>query len=94
MRYIVQYKYTFPFVRILFARYTVGTMAKKKMTIEDIAIITANGFKGVDKRFEEIEEKMQKGFDRIENLLLLDQMQRIERLEDAVLQLKVKVGMR
>ena len=66
----------------------------KKMTIEDLAVITGNGFKAVDKRIDGVEEKMQKGFDRIENLLLRDQMQRIEKLEDTVLQLKVKVGMR
>jgi len=70
----------------------------KKVTIDDLATITANGFKGVDKRIDAVETglraEMQKGFDRIENLLLRDQMQRIEKLEDAVLQLKVKVGMR
>ncbi|MEK7170582.1 MAG: hypothetical protein AAB767_04820 [Patescibacteria group bacterium] len=69
----------------------------KKMTIEDLAIITANGFKGVDKRFDEVDKRfdeVDKRFDRIENLLLRDHVQRIERLEDTVLQLKVKVGMR
>ncbi len=67
------------------------------MTIEDLAIITANGFKGVDKRFDEVDKRfdeVDKRFDRIENLLLRDHVQRIERLEDTVLQLKVKVGMR
>lgn len=77
-----------------------GTMVKK-MTIEDLAAITANGFKAVDKRFEAMEGRIDglesginKRLDRIENLLLQDHLNRIERLEDTVLQLKVKVGMR
>lgn len=69
----------------------------KKMTIEDLAVITAGGFKGVDKRFDEVDKRFD-GIDtrlnHIENLILRDHVQRIERLEDTVLQLKVKVGMR
>lgn len=64
------------------------------MTIEDLAVITANGFEAVDKRIDGVESSMNKRFDRIENLLLRDHLNRIERLEDTVLQLKVKVGMR
>ena len=59
----------------------------KKTTIDELARITAKGFEGV-------ESEMKKGFDRIENLLLRDHLNRIERLEDTVLQLKVKVGIR
>lgn len=73
----------------------------KKMTIEDLAVITANGFKAVDKRFDELENRfdarfdgIDKRLDHIENILLRDHLQRIERLEDTVLQLKVKVGIR
>ncbi len=73
----------------------------KKMTIEDLAIITANGFSGVDKKFEAMEERIDgletginKRLDRIENLLLRDHLNRIERLEDTVLRLKVKAGIR
>ncbi len=73
----------------------------KKMTIEDLAVITANGFKSVDKRFEAMEERIDgletginKRLDRIENLLLRDHLNRIERLEDTVLRLKVKAGIR
>ena len=66
----------------------------KKMTIEDLAVITANGFKGVDTKIEGVEKEMRAGFNRIENLLLRDHLNRIERLEDTVLQLKVKVGVR
>lgn len=66
----------------------------KKMTIEDLAVITANGFKAVDKRIDVVESEMNKRFDRIENLLLRDHLNRIERLEDTVLRLKVKAGIR
>ncbi len=73
----------------------------KKMTIEDLAVITANGFRGVDKRFESMEARIDgletginKRLDRIENLLLQDHLNRIERLEDTVLRLKVKAGIR
>lgn len=62
----------------------------KKTTIENLAVITANGFKGVDKRFDGVDKR----FDRIENILLRDHLNRIERLEDTVLRLKVKVGVR
>jgi hypothetical protein len=69
----------------------------KKMTIEDLAVITANGFKGVDKRLDGVDARLDGidvRLDRIENLLLRDHLNRIERLEDAVLQLKVKAGIR
>ncbi len=73
--------------------YTTITMPKK-MTIEDLAVITANGFRGVDERIDGVESGMNKRFDRIENLLLQDHLNRIERLEDTVLRLKVKAGIR
>lgn len=53
----------------------------KKMTIEDLAVITANGFNGVDKLIDDVESEMKKGFDRIENLLLCDHLNRIEGLK-------------
>ena len=76
----------------------------KKVTIDKLAEITANGFAGVDKRFDAVDKRFDAvdkrldgvdvRLDRIENLLLRDHLNRIERLEDTVLQLKVKVGMR
>lgn len=73
----------------------------KKMTIDDLAIITAKGFRGVDTKIEDLHKEMRAGFDevekrfdRIENILLRDHLNRIERLEDTVLQLKVKAGIR
>ena len=63
--------------------------------------MTAKWFDGVQGQIGEVKSEMKKGFecvdkrlDRIENLILRDHIQRIERLEDTVLQLKVKVGMR
>ena len=70
----------------------------KKMTMDDLARMTAEGFKGVEKQVTAevgaLRADMETGFNRIENLLLRDHLNRIEHLEDAVLQLKVKVGMR
>lgn len=76
----------------------------KKMTIDDLAVITVNGFKGVDKRLDIIDGRLDGidarldaidvRLDHIENILLRDHLNRIERLEDTVLQLKVKAGIR
>lgn len=99
---IARYKCIILLACISRARYTTETMAKK-MTIEDLAVMVKRGFdetakkEGVDKRFDEVDErfdKIDKRLDHIENLILRDHVQRIERLEDTVLQLKVKVGMR
>lgn len=86
--------------------YTRGIMAKK-MTIEDLAVMVKRGFDEtatealVNKRFEAVDERIDgletgvnKRLDRIENLLLRDHLNRIERLEDTVLRLKVKAGIR
>ncbi len=89
--------------RVNLPRYTENVMAKK-MTIDDLAIITANGFKAVDKRLDGIDARLDgidkrldaidTRLDHIENILLRDHLNRIERLEDTVLQLKVKAGVR
>ncbi|MEK7208361.1 MAG: hypothetical protein AAB699_02305 [Patescibacteria group bacterium] len=67
----------------------------KKITVEDLAGITAKGFEGVDKRFDGVDKRFDAvdkrldgvdvRLDRIENLLLRDHLNRIERLEDTVL---------
>lgn len=62
----------------------------KKVTLEDLARMTAKGFADTEKCFDGLEARL----DRIEHLLLRDHLNRIERLEDNVLRLKVKVGMR
>ncbi len=100
MRSIVQYKYIISVAKSYLGD-IIRSVMSKKMTIEDLAIITANGFEGVDKRFEVMKERIDgletginKRLDRIENLLLRDHLNRIERLEDTVLRLKVKAGIR
>jgi archaellum component FlaC len=58
-------------------------MAKKGITIDDLAAMVQRGFRDtarqtdVDKRFDAIDERL----DRIEKLILADHKRRIERLE-------------
>ncbi len=59
-------------------------MAKKKITLDDLAEMVKDGFDSVDERFDEV----QKRFDRIEKLILADHKQRIEHLEVEVKKLK------
>jgi archaellum component FlaC len=72
-------------------------MAKKKITIEDLAMMVQHGFKetarqadvdarfdAVDKRFDAVDERL----DRIEKLILADHKRRIERLEGEMKDLK------
>jgi len=65
-------------------------MAKtKKMTIEDLAIMTKNGFdetaKNMNERFTRVDERLDgidKRLDIIENINIAGQYRRIEILED------------
>lgn len=80
-------------------------MAKKKVTIEDLAGMTQRGFEGVDKRFEGVDKRFAQAdskiesfrtevnqrFDHIENLLIRAHENRIEKLEDDVRILKTLV---
>jgi archaellum component FlaC len=59
-------------------------MAKKSVTIEDLAVMVKKGFDSVDKRFDGIDDRL----DRIEKLILADHKRRIERLEDQVKDLR------
>ena len=65
-------------------------MVKKKMTLDDIAIMLQKGFDGVDLRFDE----MDKRFDKIENMILVDHLRRIEKLERHVDELRDALAMR
>ena len=81
-------------------------MAKKKVTIEDLARITKGGFDAVDKRFAQVDgkigslhnemnvrfEQVNARFDHIENLLIRAHENRIEKLEDEMRILKTLVG--
>jgi len=53
----------------------------KKITIDSLAVMIGKGFAGVDKKFEEMSKDMNKRFDRIENILIKQQNEKIERLE-------------
>ena len=55
-------------------------MSKKETTIDDLAVMVKHGFDGMDKRFNEVDKR----FDRLERLILVDHRQRIERLEEKV----------
>jgi archaellum component FlaC len=59
-------------------------MAKKSVTIEDLAVMVKKGFDSVDKRFDGVDDRL----DRIEKLILADHKRRIERLEDQVQDLR------
>jgi hypothetical protein len=59
-------------------------MAKKNVTIDDLAVMVKKGFDTVDKRFDGIDDRL----DRIERLILADHKRRIERLEDQVRDLR------
>lgn len=59
-------------------------MAKKSVTIEDLAVMVKKGFDSVDKRFDGMDDRL----DRIEKLILADHKRRIERLEDQVKDLR------
>jgi len=59
-------------------------MGKRKVTIEDLAVMVKKGFDGVDKRFDGVDDRL----DRIEKLILADHKRRIERLEEQVKDLR------
>lgn len=57
-------------------------MANKNITINDLAVMVGKGFAGVDKKFEEMSKDMNKRFDRIENILIKQQNDKIAKLEE------------
>ena len=72
-------------------------MAKKNITIDDLAVMVQKGFTGVDKRLDGMATKSEmnrrfdlvdKRFDKIENLVLASHQKRIEKLEAEVKELK------
>lgn len=58
--------------------------AGRQVTINDLAVMVQKGFDGNDKRFNAIDEKLEK----IENLIIIDHKKRIEKLEIEVKELK------
>jgi archaellum component FlaC len=61
-----------------------GSMGKRKVTTEDLALMVKKGFDSVDKRFDGVDDRL----DRIEKLILADHKRRIERLEEQVKDLR------
>jgi archaellum component FlaC len=59
-------------------------MSKKQVTIDGLAAMVQAGFQGVDRRFDAVDERL----DRIEKLILADHKRRIERLEEQVKDLR------
>jgi hypothetical protein len=59
-------------------------MGKKSVTIDDLAVMVKRGFDAVDKRFDGVDDQL----DRIERLILADHKRRIERLEEQVKDLR------
>ncbi|MCX6720524.1 MAG: hypothetical protein NTW11_01855 [Candidatus Staskawiczbacteria bacterium] len=70
-------------------------MAKKNITIDDLAVMVQKGFAetakkaDMDLRFDEVDKR----FDKIENLILADHKKRIERLESEVKDLREMFAM-
>lgn len=85
-------------------------MTKKKITIDDLAIMVQKGFNEtasktdmnvrfevIDARFDAVDarfDKVDERLDRIENILIRAHDDRLDRLEDSVRILKTKAGIR
>lgn len=70
-------------------------MAKKNITIDDLAVMVQNGFAETATKDElkSMRIEMNKRFDRIENLILADHKKRIEKLETEVKELREMFAM-
>lgn len=53
----------------------------KNITTDELAVLINNGFNGMEKRMADGFDAMDKRFDRIENILIKQQNDKIERLE-------------
>ena len=65
-------------------------MAKKNITIDDLAIMVKKGFDGVDLRFDKVDES----FDKIEKLIFADHKRRLEKLEEEMKELRGLLALR
>ncbi len=72
-------------------------MAKKNITIDELAVMVQKGFNGVDKRFEQVDKRldvmvtkaeMNRRFDGLEDRVLASHQKRIEKLEAEVKELR------
>ncbi|OHA40660.1 MAG: hypothetical protein A3H68_03060 [Candidatus Taylorbacteria bacterium RIFCSPLOWO2_02_FULL_46_40] len=85
-----------------------GKKQSKNTSVNELAVMIADSFKWVGENISDLREETKKSFseinirldsmdtrlDRIENLLLRNHLNRIERLEDSMLAVKKKVGVR
>jgi len=85
-----------------------GKKQSKNTSVNELAVMIADSFKWVDENISDLREETKKSFseinirldsmdtrlDRIENLLLRNHLNRIERLEDSMLAVKKKIGVR
>jgi hypothetical protein len=65
-------------------------MKKKNITIDDLAVMVQKGFEETSKK-EEVNRRFDdvgKRFDKIEKLILTDHLERIEKLEEQVKELR------
>ncbi|MCX6722354.1 MAG: hypothetical protein NTY04_04210 [Candidatus Staskawiczbacteria bacterium] len=78
-------------------------MAKKNITIDDLAVMVQKGFGetakkyDMDLRFEEVDKRfdaIDKRFDRVEHLILENHKKRLEKLETEVKELKELFAMK
>ena len=73
-------------------------MAKKKITIEDLAVITAKGFASVDERFNSLEKRMGERFEKVDErfdkleFMVGGHGRRLDKAEDNVRILKTAIG--
>ena len=85
-----------------------GKKQSKNTSVNELAVMIADSFKWVGENISDLREETKKSFseinirldsmdtrlDRIENLLLRNHLNRIERLEDSMLAVKKKIGVR
>lgn len=75
------------------------TLEDVARSVEDLAVMTQNGFVGLEmrmnERFEEMDyrfEEMDRCFDRVENILYRGHDNRLERVEDKPIQVEKILG--
>ncbi len=71
-------------------------MTKKGVTIDDLAVMVSKGFEETAKKTEVNVrfDEMDKRFDKIENMILVDHLKRIEKLERHVDELREALALK
>jgi len=63
-------------------------MVEKNITTDKLALMIGKGFSGVDKKIEKMNKDMNERFDRIENILIKQQNDKIAKLEERMQKLE------